>query len=609
MCGITGFLSSGFDLSHLKRMTKSLAHRGPDADGFFFDPDQQIGLGHRRLSILDLSESANQPFYSSDGRYVMVFNGEVYNFNEIRKGITDHSWKTNGDTEVIVEAFARWGLEAISKFNGMFALAIWDRNQSELTLIRDRIGIKPLYYYHDGEKLIFASELKAIKSLIKKELLVSKSSVQSLLHLGYLPGISTMYTKVKKVAPGGVLRIKGGSISHETFWSPDTGISNQTIFSEKGAEETLEDLIVDAVQKRMISDVPVGTFLSGGIDSSIVTSVAQRYSSKPIKTFSIGFKEQSYDESVYAEKVAKHLKTDHQTILLSQQDALEKVVDLTSWYDEPFADSSAIPTYLVSQMARESVKVALSGDGGDEQFMGYGMYRWANHLNKQWVRAGRSYAKSFLGLGSSRYQRIARMFDFDSSTNLKSHIFSQEQYFFSERELMKLMNEFERIPTNDTILNRELSPAENQSFYDLCQYLPDDLLHKVDIASMKNSLEVRVPLLDHRIVEFSLNLDERLKVRGSVSKYLLKKILFKYVPQSYFDRPKWGFSIPMSTWLKQELRYLIDDYLNEEIVSTAGFVSVNLVQKLKEDFLGGTNYLYNRLWVLIQLHKWWKEEY
>ncbi len=381
---------------------------------------------------------------------------------------------------------------------------------------------------------------------------------------------------------------------------------------EANTRRSLGILLEQAVKRRLVSDVPVGTFLSGGTDSSLVTAIAQKLTHQPVKTFSIGFKESKFDESQFARKVAEHLKTDHHEFILSQDDALERMEKILEVYDQPYADSSAIPTMMVSEMARKHVTVALSGDGGDELFMGYGMYNWARRLNNPWLASSRPLIHFLLNRHpDNRYKRAAHLFARHNSERKKSHIFSQEQYMFGEGELENLLQPGWKRPVKlmekNRVRRRELSPQEEQALFDLKYYLKDDLLVKVDMASMRYGLEVRVPLLDHRVVQFALNIDQRLKVKGPVAKYILKEVLYSHVPAHLFDRPKWGFSIPLAGWLKKELRHLPEDYLSEESVAAAGVVDPAVVKKLKEQFFNGADYLYNRLWLLVLLHKWLRE--
>jgi asparagine synthase (glutamine-hydrolysing) len=619
MCGISGFFSAKnkFAKEDLLQMTACLRHRGPDADGLFMDEAGQTGLGHRRLSILDLSDAANQPMYSSNGRYVIVFNGEVYNYREVAAGLKQEDpslqLNTTSDTEVVLQAFIQKGPSIFSELNGMFAFAIYDQQQRKLTIARDHIGIKPLFYYWDGESFVFASELKALRGLKQLKTKVNEQAVSQFLHLGYIPEPLTIYQNVYKFPSGHFLEIglHDASLQIRPFWKVEDKIEATILKDESLAKNELRKLLFDAVEKQLVSDVPIGTFLSGGIDSSLVTAIASRVSPGRIKTFNIGFEEGLFDESGYATSVAKHLNTEHYTAKVKEKDILELVPELLNVYDEPFADSSAFPTMLVSQLARQHVTVALSGDGGDELFLGYGMYTWAKRLNNPLLKLFRKPVKSGLSVMNERYKRVAGVIDYTKPAHLKSHIFSQEQKFFSERELAGLLRIEER--PDYTGLNRaliggrSLNAYEQQSFWDLTHYLKDDLLVKVDRASMKYSLESRVPLLDFRLIEFALNLDAGLKHRQGASKYLLKEILYELVPKAIFDRPKRGFAIPLHKWLKGELRFLMDKYTSKEIIETYAIVNYQQVASLKERYLSGENYLYNRVWAIILLH-WWLEE-
>ena len=612
MCGITGFLSKKYNSKDLQKITDSLYHRGPDANGIFFDENIGIGLGHRRLSILDLSTNANQPFYSVCDRYVLVFNGEIYNFeaiyNELKKE-TGFERKTVSDTEIILEAFVHWGDDFIHKLNGMFAFAIWDKNNNELKLFRDRIGIKPLYYYWVDNVFAFSSEIKGLTQLItKSKLTINRNSIYDILHLGYTPQNFTAFNEIKKVPSGSFLKVKDKEILITKFWNLNKQIKTETIKDEFIAKKGLEDRLKLAVEKQMISDVPLGTFLSGGVDSSLVTALAQKMSSNPINTFSIGFKDDKFDESRYAKKIAQELRTNHHEFILTEKEAIEQVDNLLSIYDEPFGDSSSIPTLLVSKMAKKYVSVALSGDGGDEQFLGYGMYQWAKRMNNPVIfRLRKPIYKALNLTGNNRIKRGALVINALSKTNLKAHIFSQEQGFFSALEIDKLL--VSSIKGNfleeNWNLDRELDPMENQALFDLHYYLKEDLLVKVDRASMYHSLEVRVPLLDHDVVSYSLNIDPSLKYKNGVSKYLLKEVLYDYLPKKLFVRPKKGFSIPLSKWLKKELKYLIDQNLSKVSIESCGLVNFHVVNGLVNRFLNGEDYLYNRLWILIQIHQFY----
>lgn len=584
-----------------------MAHRGPDADGHFVEGP--VALGHRRLSILDLSTAANQPMYSHNGRYVTVFNGEVYNFQEIAAELGIKT-QTTSDTEVILEAFVLLGEDFVQKLNGMFAIAIYDKQTHDFYLYRDRMGIKPIYYYWDGENFAFASELKGIRNVpaIAAKLSVDKQAINNYLHLEYIPEPRTIYNEVKKQPAGSYIKISDNKLSIHRYWKLEDKVKGSVVTDEAQAKETLRGLVESAVRYRMISDVPFGTFLSGGTDSSVVTALAQSVSKVPVNTFSIGFKEAKYNESQFAAAVAKQLGTNHHEFIVAEKDAMQLVESVIESYDEPFSDSSAIPTMLVSKLARQHVTMTLSGDGGDELFMGYGAYTWANRLNNPLVKTFRKPIGHALAMAGNRYKRAANLFFYEDEAGRKSHIFSQEQYVFANYELQSLLTPayFTGIDIDESTpaLPRKLSVAEEQAFFDLRFYLKDDLLVKVDRATMKFSLETRVPLIDYRIVEFALNLDESLKVKNGTQKYLLKELLYDYVPRELFNRPKWGFSIPLGNWFKGDLKYLIDETLSEAKTKQLGILNYAEVARLKQRFFAGEDYLYKKLWQLIVLHKW-----
>lgn len=609
MCGICGFYSPAklFSKPDLEKMAAALAHRGPDAEGFFMD--EISGLGHRRLSIIDLSIAANQPMYSTDRRYVISYNGEVYNYNEIAKEM-NLILRTTSDTEVILEAFIKEGVDFVHRLNGMFAIAIYDTQEKKLFLFRDRMGVKPLYYFWDGINFVFASELKALLKIkfIKEKIKINKSVISSFLHLGYIPEPDTVYENIFKLPAGHILVVHSKEFAFRRYWCPEEKILEDTISNFVAAKSKFKELMKSSVKYRLISDVSYGCFLSGGTDSSLITAMAQELTGN-IKTFSIGFNETKYNESVYAKTVADYLKTDHHEFRVSYKDAIDLFDELTSTYDEPFADSSAIPTMLVSKIARKSVKMTLSGDGGDELFFGYGSYHWAKRLANPVILNLRKPIYYLLSQMGNREKRASHLFLFTDRKKIKNHIFSQEQNFFSEEEIKKLLYKeiFHETPIDPLFFTkRKLSSKEEQALYDLKFYLKDDLLVKIDRASMKFGLETRVPFLDYRVVEFAMNLSPKLKSIKGIDKFLLKETLYDYIPKKYFDRPKWGFSLPISLWLKNELRYLIDDNLNKIEIESYGIINYSVVENLKKRFFEGENYLFNRLWVLIILQKFLK---
>lgn len=623
MCGITGYFSPNkvFSESELKAMTESLAHRGPDAEGFFMD--EIIGLGHRRLSVIDLSTAANQPIHSACNRYVMVYNGEVYNYQEIAEEIKQKhkiNFRTTSDSEVILEAFALYGTEFVQKLNGMFAIAIYDKQKNELFVCRDRMGIKPLYYFWDGKNFAFASELKALTKTKFISLEINRNAIYYFLHWGVIPAPLSIYQSIKKLESGTWLSISKNSLQQNTYWSINNQISENIITDEKKATSELSELLMSSVQYQIKSDVPFGVFLSGGIDSSLIAANAVKASNVKVSTFSIGFEDSHFNESIYAKAVAKHLKTNHHEFIVTYKEAIELVETVFDTYAEPFADSSSFPTLLVSKMAKQYVTVALSGEGGDELFLGYGAYQWARRLNNPFIKAMRYPIANVLAQSGTKFARHADHFKYPSEDLKYSHIFSQEQNYFSLTQLKDLLTSnfsSESESKNIGLLNsfgldingtkRTLRAIEKQAIFDLNFYLQDDLLTKVDRASMHYSLETRVPYLDHRIVEFALNLSPDLKYKNGTAKYLLKKLLYQQVPQKLFDRPKQGFAIPLEKWLKNELRFLIEENLSKEVIEKYNFVKFDEVEKLKKDFFMGKSYLYNRIWILIVLHKWLKK--
>ena len=611
MCGISGFISKNLNKSDLFKMSNSIKHRGPDAKGYFYDQEIGIGLGHRRLSIIDLSEDANQPMTSHCGRYKMVYNGEVYNYKEIAKKLNELKWKTSSDSEVILAAFSKWKIDFINELNGMFAIAIYDQLENSLYLFRDRMGIKPLYYYHKNNELIYASEIKAFKSLELK-LSINYSAIYSYLHLGYIPKDLTIYNEINKVKPGHILKFQNNKLIETSYWGTENLIDKKVFSDFVDTKKKLNNLINESVEKRLVSDVPLGAFLSGGTDSSLVSAVAQKINDQPVNTFSIGYKEAKYNESEHAKKVAEYLGTNHTEFILSEEEAINELEGIIEHMDEPFADSSVLPTMIVSKMARKHVTVCLSGDGGDEQFFGYGAYNWASRLRNPIYWNIRHPIYHLLRLSSNNQKKRGALVFNSPKSNWKSHIFSQEQYLFSEAEIKRIL----KVKANSEIINqmnldsenkRELTSDESQALFDLKNYLIDDLLVKVDRCSMYSSLECRVPLLDHNIVEFSLNIDRKLKHKNGNQKYILKEILYDYIPHKIMDRPKWGFSIPLGKWLKKELRYLIEKYLNEEVINEINILDYTFVSNIKKRFFDGESYLYNRIWTLVVLTKFLKE--
>jgi asparagine synthase (glutamine-hydrolysing) len=628
MCGITGFYSTTdfFSKADLSEMSSALTHRGPDSDGFFIGTN--CGLGFRRLSIIDVSQNGNQPMTSQNDRYVIIYNGETYNYKELSALLDKNihaKLHSTSDTEIILELFAQHGKKFVNFLNGMFSIAIYDKISQELFLFRDRSGIKPLYYYWDGKNFAFASELKSLMRLKQIEKKINPAAIKAYLHLGYIPAPLSAYENIFKMESGSMLTVSSKGISEEKYWTFEDKLNNDLIDDENFASEEFERLIKNSVEIEQRSDVPLGVFLSGGTDSSLIAALAS--STRKIKTFSIGFQENLYDESKYSRTVANYLGTEHHEFIVSYKDAISLAEKIPEIYDEPYADSSAIPTYLVSKLTRQYVTVALSGDGADELFHGYRSYTWAKRLsNPVWKISRKPLSLAFSTM-SDRYIKRAHLLAYKNSDHLKSHIFSQDQSFFSEPEIENLLdpsfhqgsevNIFHRMNKNylhclyhgydvSSWKNRTLNSVEEQSLFDIQYYLQDDLLTKIDRASMYHSLEVRVPYLDYRVVEFAINLSPDLKSKNGNQKLLLKKNLYKYLPEDFFNRPKHGFSIPLSNWLGNELKYLIDENLTEKNVNEVGIVNYASVKKYIDLFLGGRHFYSSRLWALIMLHMWAK---
>jgi len=637
MCGIVGFVSQdNFKTLRgaLPEAVASLSHRGPDDSGLFFDEKAGVGLGHRRLSIIDLSTAGHQPMASDDGKVQIVYNGEVYNFREIRKTLKNygHRFHTGTDTEVVLKAYIQWGIDCLERFVGMFVFALWDSRRRCLFLARDRLGIKPLYYYFSAGTLLFASELKAIMALKDFPRDLDQESIPLFLHYQYVPAPRTVFKNTYKLLPGHHLVYDGQNLNCRIYWKhperSEIGAGRET--TEADRLQQLEGLLTQAVCDRLISDVPLGALLSGGIDSSMVVSLMQKAGRAPVRTFSIGFKESGYNEAPWALRVARHLGTEHTEFYVSPKDAMKVIPNLPEIYDEPFADSSAIPSFLVSKLARTHVTVALSGDGGDEQFCGYVRYWSTQAMAASFQRLPGAVRKSMAHvLGSipphmvekcylpwrpllpQRF-RMANFIDkWQKLIHLMRETSTQELYrmticLWSQHELYSLLGK--KVPktryeetfneTADWPLLSQLMRVDQKT------YLPDAMLTKVDRASMANSLEVRVPLLDHRLVEYTSKLPESLKYRNGTGKYLLRKLLSRYVPSKLFQRPKMGFGVPIDKWLCTDLKPLLLDYLSSDRLKKEGLFDEAIVQqKIKEHLSGHANHQY-RLWSLLMWEMW-----
>jgi len=643
MCGLAGFLSTPEALAAdsgeiVREMADAVAHRGPDGHGVWIDKSAGIAFGHRRLSIVDLSPAGDQPMHSSDGRWVIIYNGELYNTEDLRSEIVraGHTvnWRGHSDTEVILEAVSVWGIEdAVKKFNGIFALALWDRRERRLWLIRDRMGVKPLYWARlaDGT-LLFGSELRALRQHPKCLMQIDHQAVAAFLHFACVPAPLTIYKDVHKLMPAHMLSVTPGGSPHlACYWDiRSIAIERQCNLDQQPYDELtdqLEQLLLDAVRRQMIADVPLGAFLSGGIDSSLVVALMQAQSSQPVRTFSIGFKEERYNEADHAARVAAHLKTRHTELIIDAETTRETITRLPEIYDEPFADSSQIPTFLVSQLARQKVTVALSGDGGDECFAGYTRYQWIERLAK-WTcifpeplmrTAGfalRSLSPERWDALSSAFPERLRPTHVGNKIHLGSALLSLqgvEQMYSAVVAQWPEPGEalaHESRPANP-FENPDLSscledPVARMRYLDMTRYLPEDILTKLDRASMAASLEARVPLLDHRIVEYAWGLPRSALISRHAGKKILRDILQRHVPSKLFQRQKMGFGIPLGKWIRGPLAEWVNDLLSERSLEMSGFFDVAYIrQHLDEHMSGRRNWQY-ALWTIIMFQAWYR---
>lgn len=614
MCGIAGYFSpeGRFKKQDLETITTALAHRGPDAAGYFIE--NAVGLGHRRLSIIDLSEAANQPFFSRNNRYALIFNGEIYNFKEIEAELKlrdpNFQPKTTSDTEIITEAFAVWGIDFVHKLNGMFTIAIYDRDEKSLLLFRDRMGIKPVYYHYDGKNFAFASEIKALTKIgLDKSL--DLNALKDYFFLEYIPGEQTIFKSIRKLSAGYYLKISEQGLEKKQYYDIADKYTENSTNTEDFYKEGFIEQLKKSVKYQSISDVPIGAFLSGGTDSSLICAVFQEQNTQPVNTFTIGFDVKEFDETAYAGSVAEILKTNHSLTRVGESEALEISENICDYYDQPFAAPSTIPSYIVCKKAKEKVTVALSGDGGDELFMGYGYYNWQKRIEKVSAFGGypaRKIASSLLELLNNQGKRAARIFNYEDYSNIWLHIWSQEQYMFSENEISSLFRGEYKHSTLSAdwkkISTLKIHPFEKIALFDIKNYLADNLLYKMDIASMASSLEVRVPYLDHNLVEFAVNVPLQYKIKEKEQKYLMKKSLGKYLPDDLIYRKKWGFPAPIGTWLQTELSFMIDKYLNETELNKHGLFDYSFVQNLIIKFRNGETFHYKRVWALILFQMW-----
>lgn len=639
MCGITGILTenSKESLSAIcTAMTVSLKHRGPDDHDVW--SEDGVALGHARLSIVDLSNAGHQPMLSSDGRWVLVYNGEIYNHKEIKKELESSGVRFCGhsDTEVVVEGIAAWGIEAtVKKLNGMFAFALWDKKEKNLHLVRDRLGIKPLYWGCFGGLFLFGSELKALRAHPGWQPKVNRNAISGFMRHNYISAPMSIYEGVYKLSPGSILTIRAGKEPRiDPYWSlsdvAQEGQKNEFDYTDSEAIEALDSLLRDAVGRRMVADVPLGAFLSGGIDSSTVVALMQAQSSRPVHTYTIGFHESGFNEAQHAAAVAKHLGTEHTELYVNSRDAQDVIPKLAEIYDEPFADSSQIPAYLVSAMTRQHVTVALSGDGGDECFSGYSRYFLAERIrqSQRFVpKSLRSVAASLVCSISPKYlDRLSgilpasiRPSQFGDRLHKLAGVLSEGEDDFY-RKLISHWDDPESIVLDgkeskgiiwdSSVCDIVPEFVNRMRYLDMLTYLPDDILTKVDRASMAVSLEARVPLLDHRVVEFSWRLPKHFKIREGKGKWLLRQVLSQYIPKELVERPKMGFGVPIGDWLKDPLREWAEELLDEKKMKEEGYFNVEAIrQKWNEHLSGSRNWQYH-LWDVLMFqawqHRWFK---
>lgn len=649
MCGIAGFLdsppSAGMDCFHsvIERMTKSLTHRGPNDQGLWVDEGAGVGLGHRRLSIIDLTPAGHQPMHSLSNRYVVVFNGEIYNFHEIRLSLeclSSRNWRGHSDTEVMLEAFEEWGIEvAVKRFVGMFAIAVWDRLDRALHLIRDRIGEKPLYYGWMGNTFLFGSELKALKVHPAFRGDIDRNALALYLRHNYIPAPYSIFQGIYKLLPGTILRIpfvqgtRIRSLKPVPYWSAreivEAGVKLPFVGNEKEAIDHLDSLLRETIRQQMVADVPLGAFLSGGVDSSTIVALMQVQSERPIKTFTIGFSEALYNEAEHAKAVAHHLGTEHTELYVTPSEALGVIPELPTLYDEPFSDSSQIPTFLVSKLTRNYVTVSLSGDAGDEIFAGYNRYFWGRDIWKNigWLPVSfRALAEK--GLKSLSPQVWNILFQKCSSIlpnkliqrnpgdklhklgeilsakdcdemylRLVSHWKSPASIVLNATEPTTLITDRNQWPKLSDVTQRMM-------YLDLMTYLPDDILVKVDRAAMGVSLETRVPFLDHRVVEFVWRLPLSMKIRNGQSKWILRQVLDKYVPQKLIERPKSGFGVPIDSWLRTDLREWAENLLDGRRLKNEGYFRPQTIQQKWKEHLSGTRNWQYYLWDILMFQAW-----
>jgi len=634
MCGIAGYIGEIKNPSDcLTKMAQAINHRGPDSNGLWIG-QEGIGLAHTRLSILDLSTAGHQPMHSVSGNYVLIFNGEIYNHEYLRselESISNRNWLGHSDTETLLASIEEWGIEdTLAKVKGMFAIALWDKKSKNLYLSCDRIGEKPLYYGWVNQQFVFASELKSIKQFPAFKNKIDRNSLAMFLRFNSIPAPYSIYENIYKLEPGQIIKIhsKSKRVQKNSFWSIEevykNGNMNKFTGTSKEAVDKLEHLLSSAVSSQMQSDVPLGAFLSGGIDSSTIVSLMQSFSNSKVNTFTIGFNSKDYDEAKHAAKVAKYLGTDHYDKYVTDSDALNVIPNLPNIYDEPFADSSQIPTFLVSEFAKQKVTVALSGDAGDELFGGYNRYIFSektlNTIFKAPSIIKQLISKSIFSISEEKWSsllsshlnnrfanignKIYKTADILSSKNIRDLHLKLVSQIYNPTEWLKNANEYKSKLNDDIVRFEELNSIESMMAYDLISYLPTDILTKVDRAAMSVSLETRIPFLDLDVIEFSASLPVEFKIRNGVSKWALREVLYRYVPKDLIERPKMGFGVPLAEWLRGPLKDWAESLLDEKRLHQEGFFNVEFVRDKWLEHLNGNRNWSFQLWNVLIFQAW-----